>query len=103
MRTNEIIIYGFDSKLKYCMYCELAKTFCKAKYIKPIFKSIIKENTNLPEGYEFDVDVVSELLQKLGKEELKGTTMPQIFVNGNHVGGYTEFKETFDEYKDLRI
>ena len=75
------------------MYCELAKRLCKQKNIEYEFISIIKKSSNAPEGFEIIPEIEKELLKLFNKEELKGTTMPQIFVDGNHIGGSDRFRE----------
>lgn len=89
---NKVVIYGFDSALKYCMYCEMAKNLCKSRKIEYIFKSVIEPKDN-DLKFDYNEEVKQELLQKLGKSELAGTTMPQIFVGDVHVGGFTDFKD----------
>jgi len=88
----KVKIYGFDSSLKYCMYCEMAKKLCSRKKIDFDFISVIKKADN-KDGYELIPEIESELVKLLGKSELKGTTMPQIFVDGNHIGGCDDFKK----------
>jgi glutaredoxin 3 len=56
----------------YCMYCERAKKLLKQKGIA--FKEI--DVTNDPEA------------RKRLQEKANGrTTVPQIFIDGNHIGG----------------
>ena len=88
----KVKIYGFDSSLKYCMYCEMAKKLCNRKKIDFNFISVIKKADN-KDGYELIPEIENELVKLLGKSELKGTTMPQISVDGNHIGGCDDFKK----------
>ena len=88
----KVKIYGFDSSLKYCMYCEMAKKLCARKKIDFEFISIIRKADN-QDGYELIPEIESELIKLLNKPELKGTTMPQIFADGNHIGGCDDFKK----------
>lgn len=88
----KVKIYGFDSSLKYCMYCEMAKKLCARKKIDFDFISVIKKADN-KDGYKLIPGIENELVKLLGKSELKGTTMPQIFVDGNHIGGCDDFKK----------
>ena len=74
------------------MYCEMAKKLCIRKKIDFDFISVIKKADN-KDGYELIPEIESELVKLLGKSELKGTTMPQIFVDGNHIGGCDDFKK----------
>ena len=74
------------------MYCEMAKKLCARKKIDFEFISVIQKADN-QDGYELIPEIESELIKLLNKSELKGTTMPQIFVDGNHIGGCDDFKK----------
>ena len=74
------------------MYCEMAKKLCARKKIDFDFISVIKKADN-KDGYELIPEIENELVKLLGKSELKGTTMPQIFVDENHIGGCDDFKK----------
>ena len=74
------------------MYCEMAKKLCTRKKNDFEFISVIKKADN-KDGYELIPEIENELVKLLGKSELKGTTMPQIFVDGNHIGGCDDFKK----------
>ena len=74
------------------MYCEMAKKLCTRKKIDFEFISVIRKADN-QNGYELIPGIESELAKLLNKSELKGTTMPQIFVDGNHIGGCDDFKK----------
>ena len=71
-----ITIYGRDD----CVYCKRAKILCDE------------------EGYiSRSVDISDDILNKI--EYLMGfkpKTVPQIFVNEQYVGGYTQLKEWHD-------
>ena len=74
------------------MYCEMAKKLCARKKIDFEFISVIRKADN-QDGYELIPGIESELAKLLNKSELKGTTMPQIFVDENHIGGCDDFKK----------
>ena len=74
------------------MYCEMAKKLCTRKKIDFEFISVIRKADN-QDGCELIPGIESELAKLLNKSELKGTTMPQIFVDGNHIGGCDDFKK----------
>ena len=74
------------------MYCEMAKKLCTRKKIDFEFISVIRKADN-QDGYELIPEIESELVKLLNKSELKGTTMPQIFINENHIGGCDDFKK----------
>lgn len=61
-----------------CVYCEQAKFLCQMKGIE-------FEYLQLGENYEFN-----ELEDRVGSPF---RTFPQIFVNGDHVGGYVDLVE----------
>lgn len=74
----EIVIYGRDT----CKFCNKAKKlaeFCKENLV----------------GFEYEIDYnegkgwqAVALSEKLGFEV---KSVPQIFIDGRHIGGYTEF------------
>jgi len=67
-------VYGTRS----CGYCRRAKSLLKAKGIE--YQEFIVEE-----------DIPSEALsRKIGKPAL---TVPQIFLDGEYIGGYTELAE----------
>lgn len=77
---NKILIYT----MKYCPYCEQAKRFFKQK------------------GYAFDEKLVAEdddaEWDRL--EKLTGySTMPQIFINDQFIGGYNDLIQKDNEGK----
>lgn len=65
----EIIIYSKD----YCPYCAKAKELLKVKGHKNFTEIDI---TN-------DTDLAVEMMEKTGGAK----TVPQIFINGTHIGG----------------
>jgi len=70
-----IEIYGTSA----CQYCKDAQLLCVARNKDYQYKQV-------------DVDIYSldELENRLGKRVRQ---VPQIFVDGEYVGGYTELKE----------
>ncbi|CRK85559.1 Glutaredoxin-1 [Candidatus Providencia siddallii] len=74
-----VVIFGNRS----CPYCILAKEFAKK----------IKDNCN-----DFDyryVDIYSENITKEDLSKIAGKhieTVPQIFIDKKHIGGYIDFK-----------
>ena len=60
----------------YCPYCKKAKDLLNAKHVE--YEEI--DVTNNP-------DLRTELTQMTGR-----TTVPQIFINGKHIGGYTDLE-----------
>ena len=74
-----VLIYGRDS----CKFCNKAKKLAQ----------FCKENL---EGFEYEIDYnqgkgwqAVELAEKFANPDIK--SVPQIFVNGRHLGGYAEF------------
>jgi len=72
-----IVIYTKD----YCPYCVKAKQLLKIK--KQEFTEIDVTN---------DADKASEMVEKAGGAR----TVPQIFINGKHVGGYDDLHAAND-------
>ena len=68
-----IIIYGKTQ----CPYCDMAKNLCKQKGLDFEYKQL---------GTDFDRD---EMLSTFPGAR----TFPQIILDGQKIGGYTELKE----------
>ena len=77
----KVLAYTVD----YCPYCKKAKALLKEK------------------GVDFeDVDITENedaMREKIGEITGGRTTVPQIFINGVHVGGYTDLKALNDSGK----
>ena len=81
---NKVTIYGRSS----CGFCTAAKRLC--------------EERNLSCEW---VDMVAEGLSKDDIAKLTGApvrTVPQIFVDGEHIGGFDEFSDYVDSHLDSR-
>ena len=64
-----------------CTYCKQAQLFCVARDIPFTYTDIMKEEGTL-----------GELLTRIGNFK----TVPQIFIDGEHVGGFDGMKEAID-------
>ncbi|OGI03439.1 MAG: glutaredoxin 3 [Candidatus Melainabacteria bacterium GWF2_32_7] len=77
----KVLTYTVD----YCPYCKKAKALLREK------------------GVDFeDIDITAnedEMREKLSEITGGRTTVPQIFINGVHVGGYTDLKALNDSGK----
>ena len=77
----KVLTYTVD----YCPYCKKAKALLREK------------------GVDFeDIDITAnedEMREKLSGITGGRTTVPQIFINGVHVGGYTDLKALNDSGK----
>ena len=77
----KVLAYTVD----YCPYCKKAKALLKEK------------------GVDFeDVDITAnedEMREKIAEISGGRTTVPQIFINGVHIGGYTDLKALNDSGK----
>jgi len=68
--TNEIIIYSTN----FCPYCVAAKNLLKSKQLE---YTEIRVDKNLEQR--------NLMMKKSGR-----TSVPQIFINGTHVGGFDD-------------
>lgn len=72
---SKVVAYTVD----YCPFCKKAKALLNEK------------------GVTFeDIDISDNetaMRRQLGEMTGGSTTVPQIFINGQHVGGYTDLKE----------
>lgn len=70
-----IEIYGTSA----CQYCKDAQLLCVARNQDYKYRQV-----------DVDLDSLTELEERLGQRVRQ---VPQIFMNGEYVGGYTELKE----------
>ncbi len=67
---NDVVVYAKH----YCPYCARAKSLLRDKGVA--FKEI---------EVAFDHDLQSEMIARSGRR-----TVPQIFIDGRHIGGYDD-------------
>jgi glutaredoxin len=72
-----VTIYGTSS----CAYCDKAKNLCKSKGLEYSFVNI-----------EEDSEQMFQLLDAIGPFR----TVPQVFIDDEHVGGFDKFEETLN-------
>ena len=72
-----ITIYGKPR----CTFCEAAKRLCEQKGLEYEYKML-------------DADYSAEELFEMVPH---ARTFPQIFKDGDHIGGYSEFTETLND------
>ncbi len=83
--SNEIIVYS----TQVCPYCVAAKNLLKSKNLD--FKEIMVDK---------DPEQRAIMMEKSGR-----TSVPQIFINGTHVGGFDDLsaKVRNQELEDLLV
>jgi len=69
-----IKIFGTEN----CQYCSDARTLCAQKELSYIYTPI-----------DLYMDKYEELVEKIGNFK----TVPQILVDGHHIGGYEELRD----------
>ena len=69
-----------------CAFCDRAKIFFKSKGLSFI---------------EYNVHENSDYLKEMLKKSNGKKTMPQIFIDDFHVGGFDDLKETINKGKAL--
>lgn len=73
---KNVVVYSTT----FCPYCTLAKKLLESKGIE----------------YE-EIDVASDSEKRFQMEQLsRRHTVPQIFADGHHIGGYTDLAEYFN-------
>ena len=83
-------VYGYDSNIHKCVYCDNAKRLLTVKKQPFEFINIMTEKG------VFDDEKIAELLTKLGRDTQIGLTMPQVFApDGSHIGGFDQLREYF--------
>jgi glutaredoxin len=83
-----IKIYGFNPEHFKCTPCINAKRFCETKGHEYEFISVSSAT-----GPEFNQEVIDELLQMLGRDSQVGLTIPQVFIDDKHIGGFDELRK----------
>lgn len=80
-------IFGFEGYN--CKYCHNAKRLCEARKIPYIY---IPVNDGVDEnGRPVKIDsIIADIQDRAGVEVI--ATMPQIFYNGDYIGGFDEFR-----------
>ena len=74
-KKMKVIIYGKDN----CPYCDMAKKLSERKGYETTYKKL---------GTDFDA-------LEMGEQFPTARTFPQIIVDGNKIGGYTEFEKDY--------
>lgn len=74
MPTSKIVIYTADN----CPYCKMAKKLLSSKGLRYLEINIAN-----------DSEKRNALIQKTGGQR----TIPQIFINEQHIGGYSDLSK----------
>ena len=83
-------IYGYDSNIHRCVFCDNAKRLLDVKKQPYEFINV------MPEKGVFDEEKIAELLTALGRESQVGLTMPQVFSpDGTSIGGFDQLRAYF--------
>ena len=79
MKQHNIVIYGE----KWCPFCLNAKKIAK----------------NMTKHYKFITGKSGLQLKKILKSQKIPKTIPQIIIDGKHIGGFTELKSFYQSKK----
>ncbi len=83
-------VYGYDSNIHRCVFCDNAKRLLEVKKQPYEFINV------MPEKGVFDDEKIAELLAALGRESQVGLTMPQVFApDGTSIGGFDQLRAYF--------
>lgn len=88
-----IEIYGVPEHLFKCPGCMAAISYCEHNDLEFSFIPILLDADN-ELGFEYDRPAIEELRIKAGKET-PPRLYPQIFVDGEWIGGFQTFKEKY--------
>lgn len=92
----KVEIYGFAPEFYTCAPCINAKRLCEMKKekhdIDMDFFSVAKGRTESGKPV-LDSRVTDELCRRMQRATIVGMTMPQIFIDGEHIGGFDKLKE----------
>ena len=80
--TNKVCIFSKTT----CNFCNKAKQLLDSCNIKPLV-------------YEMDIMGEGSILHKNLISKTNHNTVPNIFINGTHIGGYSELEQLFKSGK----
>ncbi|MGL5306474.1 MAG: glutaredoxin domain-containing protein [Aeromonas veronii] len=88
-----IEIFGFREDKIVCPNCMKSKRLCEENGVEYKFHSVI---TDLVGGKAVrDIPVVKDLVSRMGWTWTDPISVPQIFVDGKHVGGLQDLRAYF--------
>ncbi|ADG36082.1 NrdC thioredoxin [Acinetobacter phage Acj61] len=85
-----ITIYGFLPEIQKCINCDGAKRLCTAK--KREFEFVSLADSKNEEGPVFNDEIIADLLQKLRRTSIVGLSLPVVFEDEKHIGGFNELR-----------
>lgn len=74
---DKVEIYGRDD----CRFCAAAVALCQKHKLPFVYRDI-----------NADPLIMDELAARMGVENLKGKTVPQIFIGAHKIGGFDDLK-----------
>ena len=80
--TNKVCVFSKTT----CGFCNKAKLLLDSCNIKPLV-------------YEMDIIQEGSILHQQLISKTNHKTVPNIFINGNHIGGYSELEQLFKSGK----
>lgn len=83
-------IYGYKPEVQKCINCDSAKRLCTAKGVEFEFHSIA-DDKDADTGPIFNEDFAI-MLEKLGRTSAVGLSLPVVFNDETHVGGFNELR-----------
>lgn len=88
---------------KVCPFCVQAKKLLTLKNIE--FKEVIVIKDELKNGKLKDNEILKSDLQKRIKEKTGHVieTVPQIFIDDKHIGGFTDLVDNFRKIRDAYL
>ncbi|QAU03975.1 thioredoxin [Acinetobacter phage Henu6] len=82
-------IYGYLPEIQKCINCDSAKRLCTAK--KKEFEFISIADSVNEHGPVFNAQFHG-MLAKLGRTGPAGLSLPVVFADGEHIGGFNELR-----------
>lgn len=83
-------IYGYLPAIQKCINCDSAKRLCTVKQKEFEFVSIADETDE--NGPIFNEDFAI-MLEKMGRTKAAGLSLPVVFHDGAHIGGFNELRK----------
>ena len=94
-----ITIFGVPEELFKCPMCIESVKYCESRALEYEFIPILKEDKD-PSGVGFKFDRAEiERCRIMAKKDTPPHKYPQIFIDGEYIGGYKTFKQYIESNK----
>lgn len=90
-----IEVYGIPDTVYNCWGCAASRKLLDDMGLQYTFHEVVTPVDN-EIGFDYNRPKIEELAKRLGSSSLK-LVYPQIFIDGEHIGGYKQLKERYHD------